>query len=71
MSSKTRVTSPKIAVNKGRLVLVQLEHLRYMSCCFIVWEHMAKHDGVEPLFILGKKFTPLFLYRALLEAFLK
>ena len=45
MSSKT-VTSPKIAVNKGRAptrenFVPQLEHLPYMNCCFIVWQHMA------------------------------
>ena len=44
-SSKT-VTSPKIAVNKGRAssrenFVQQLEHLPYMNCCFIVWQHMA------------------------------
>ena len=43
LSSKT-VTSPKIAVNKGRAwrdFVPQLEHLPYMNCCFIVCQHMA------------------------------
>ena len=43
LSSKT-VTSPKIAVNKGRAwrdFVPQLEHLPYMNCCFILCQHMA------------------------------
>ena len=67
MSSKT-VTSPKIAVNKGRAssrenFVQQLEHLPYMNCCFIVWQHMA---DLNPFFLeypIRPKFIPPFFFK--------